>query len=102
MSKISTCCKTEIPFKKQLSYIAMEYCPNGDLFSLIKQTGPLEEPLCRHYFKQILNSVGYLHEEGKVAHLDIKLENVLIDSSLNLKLCDLAFAEGFSNKIYKK
>ena len=33
-----------------------------------------------------------LTQEWKVAHLDMKLDNILIDENLNLKVCDFGFS----------
>ena len=48
--------------------------------------------MCRHVFKQILEAVRYVHSSG-YAHRDLKLENILLDSSFNVKLIDFGFAE---------
>jgi serine/threonine protein kinase len=76
-----------------LCYNVMEYCENGSLSSIIKETGPLEETVCRFVFSQIINAVKYLHDR-KFAHLDIKLENILLDKFFNVKLAD--FGSGVS------
>jgi len=33
-----------------------------------------------------------MHHQARYAHMDVKLENVLIDESGALKLCDFGFA----------
>jgi serine/threonine protein kinase len=73
--------------------MTLEYCSNGDLFNLVKTSGKLSENLSRYIFSQLLDGVEYLHKEGKVSHLDLKLENVLIDDELSIKLCDFGFIE---------
>jgi len=48
----------------------------------------------------LIEAVGeYLHEEKGVVHRDLKLENILVDSDLNIKICDFGFAK--CNKINK-
>lgn len=71
----------------------MEYCGQGDLFSLLKH-GHLktEDKLC--FFKQLLQGVAHLHSRG-VAHRDIKPENLLLDDKGHLKITDFGVAVVF-------
>ena len=39
---------------------------------------PLPEPEIKKLFKQLIDAVAYIHLKG-VVHLDLKLENVLLD-----------------------
>ncbi len=73
--------------------MAMEYCPNGDIFNTIKTSGKFQPELSRHYFSQLLDAVETIHNYGEVAHLDLKLENILLDAKFQLKVCDFGFAE---------
>jgi serine/threonine protein kinase len=81
--------------------MSMEYCPNGDLFDLVKKTGKLSNNLARSLFLQILDGVEHLHEVGGVAHLDMKLENILVGNDFKLKLCDFGFVEELNQKVMK-
>jgi len=76
---------------KEYSAIAMEYVPYGDLFGLVSQK-PFSEKLARTTFKQILSAIKYLHSHG-LAHLDLKLENILIDPKDGIKLIDFDACE---------
>lgn len=71
----------------------MEYCPQGDLFSLITSKQwhlyKFDEKLC--LFKQIAAGVKHLHEMG-IAHRDLKPENVLIHESGVIKLIDFGIS----------
>jgi len=42
-------------------------------------------------FSQILQAVQYIHSNG-IVHRDIKLENIIVDKSMNIKLADFGFA----------
>jgi serine/threonine protein kinase len=46
-----------------------------------------DEKMVRTYFKQLLDGVEYLHENG-ISHLDLKLENLLLGEDYNLKISD--------------
>lgn len=71
-----------------------ELC-RADLFDLLAQTGPiLDRKLVRTLFWQICIAVKAAKSVG-YAHLDIKLENILIGNDYNLRLCDF----GLSRKI---
>lgn len=75
----------------------MEYCAEGDLFSLISKKYLSKEDretdrLC--LFKQLVQGINYLHNNG-IAHRDIKLENLLITSDSKLKITDFGVSEVF-------
>lgn len=74
-------------------YEVMEYCPGGDLFSVIRD-GFLESEDVDICFKELLIGVQYLHQMG-VAHRDLKPENLLIDSQGHLKITDFGVSEVF-------
>jgi serine/threonine protein kinase len=76
--------------------IIFEYCPGSDLFEVLQKNNLsiLEKIDC---FKQIVDGVEYLHKSG-VAHLDIKLENILFDRENNCaKLFDFGKSFIFKN-----
>ncbi|CAN8100087.1 unnamed protein product [Discula destructiva] len=76
----------------------MEYCSEGDLYSLIKKGHLMKEerkPDRFCLFKQLLQGLGYLHANG-IAHRDVKLENLLITKDSKLKITDFGVSEVFS------
>ena len=76
---------------KNQVYILTEYLSGGTLFDLVDQQGPLGEIASHALFSQLLETMSYMHQIG-VVHRDIKLENILLDSNLNVKLADFGFA----------
>ncbi|KAI9804401.1 MAG: hypothetical protein M1825_001300 [Sarcosagium campestre] len=71
----------------------MEYCPQGELFSLVQRDYFKEtDRLC--LFKQLLRGVTYLHNHG-IAHRDVKLENLLMTNDGHLKITDFGVSEVF-------
>jgi len=64
-----------------------EHAGGGDLFDQVFRTGRLTDSVAAHYFNQIAQGVAYLHAQH-VAHLDISLENVLLDSNNVVKISD--------------
>ncbi len=53
--------------------------------------GSMGEDAGRFFALQMLDSMEYMHS-NRVAHRDLKLENILIDDNLQLKLADFGFA----------
>ncbi|KAF3398470.1 Serine/threonine-protein kinase MARK2 [Penicillium rolfsii] len=74
----------------------------GTLFDLVRQNRQgLDMMLAKKYAYQLACAIRYLHEDARVVHRDIKLENCLLDpaespdgtTSSNLVLCDFGMAE---------
>ena len=74
-----------------LVYIMMEFVPQGLLFDLCQTMGAMGEDAGRFFFTQLLNALDYMHTK-RVVHRDLKLENILVDDDLNLKIADFGFA----------
>ncbi|RLV90247.1 Serine/threonine-protein kinase [Spathaspora sp. JA1] len=77
-------------------YIIMEYCP-FDFFNLV-MSGLMEINEVYCYFKQIVNGVWFLHENG-IAHRDLKLDNCVVNHFGILKLIDFGSAVSFRKQI---
>jgi serine/threonine protein kinase len=73
------------------SVIVLEYCPGGDMLDLVNHRRGLSERVARPYFVQVASAVAACHER-RVAHRDVKLENVLIRADGSLALCDFEMA----------
>jgi serine/threonine protein kinase len=76
------------------TYVVMEYCPEGDLFSNITEHGRFvgDDQLAKHAFLQILDAVQYCHSIG-IYHRDLKPENILVtDNGHTVKLADFGLA----------
>lgn len=74
----------------------------GTLFDLVRANRQgISRDLTRRYAYQLASAIRYLHEDVRVVHRDIKLENCLIDVSDpevardggNLLLCDFGLAQ---------
>lgn len=72
----------------------MEFCPGGDLYTLIIASGKLEYAEADCFFKQMIRGVNYMHDLG-VAHRDLKPENLLLTQQGVLKITDFGNGECF-------
>ncbi|XP_002721582.4 uncharacterized protein [Oryctolagus cuniculus] len=71
--------------------LVMELVDGGDLYQHVMSRGGLPEPKVMVMFDQILAAVGHCHAQ-RVAHRDLKLGNLLLDSQLNVKLADFGLS----------
>ncbi|XP_062188284.1 CBL-interacting protein kinase 31-like isoform X2 [Phragmites australis] len=81
----------EVMGSKTRIYIVLEYVIGGELHDIIATSGRLKEDEARRYFQQLINAVDYCHSRG-VYHRDLKLENLLLDISGNLKISDFGLS----------
>jgi len=74
-------------------YLVFEYVDGADLFKLMEDRNfqPLSETEVKNMFRQIVESLIFAHAL-KVAHRDIKLDNILLDSKGNTKIIDFGLA----------
>ena len=75
-------------------YIVMEFCPGGDLHTLIKHNGPQSELQAQRYMSQLANGIRYLRLHNLV-HRDLKPQNLLLTTlqpDAVLKIADFGFA----------
>ncbi|OMJ83722.1 hypothetical protein SteCoe_15264 [Stentor coeruleus] len=72
-------------------YILLEICNNGNLNEKLKRRRRLTELEAQCYLMQLYSIIRYLHSL-KIVHRDIKLSNLLINESMELKLGDFGLA----------
>ena len=77
-------------------FIIMENIIGGNLLNAINKMSKLSESIARNIFKQLIETVKYLHNKG-IVHRDIKPDNILLNINNNIKLCDF----GVSKEIKK-
>ena len=58
---------------------------------ILSDKGYLKEDEARPIFLQVVSAVYFLHKRH-IAHCDIKLENILIDTAGYIKLCEFGMA----------
>lgn len=71
-------------------FIALELAERGEMFDYMN-VKPFDERTARFYFRQLIDAVEYLHNNG-VVNRDLKLENLLLDINYNLKIADFGFS----------
>lgn len=70
------------------SSLIMEYAPHGDFLSLTDKGVLRNDPvLARTLFRQLVDGIEYIHNKG-YAHMDLKLENILLGENYEVKLVD--------------
>jgi len=93
------------------TFVFSEYCPGGTLLDYVKkhckcEGRGLDENEARNIFLEIAEGVRYLHNDMRLVHKDIKLDNILLDKDDTWKICDFGLTEfqssanGFNDLIY--
>jgi len=72
-------------------YHMIEYCENGSFINYIRNQETFNESIVINYAEQLISAIEYIHFKG-YAHLDIKLDNILLDNYFQIRLSDFGSA----------
>ncbi|KAL3512153.1 hypothetical protein ACH5RR_024870 [Cinchona calisaya] len=73
-------------------YLVMEYLNGGDLYSLLRNLGCLDEDVARVYIAEVVLALEYLHSL-RIVHRDLKPDNLLIAHDGHIKLTDFGLSK---------
>ncbi|KAG8913241.1 serine/threonine-protein kinase KIN2 [Tulasnella sp. 408] len=72
-------------------YLVLEYVSGGQLLDYIISHGRLREKVARKFARQIGSALEYCHKNN-VVHRNLKVENILISQTGNIKITDFCVA----------
>lgn len=72
-------------------YMVFEYVNGGQMLDYIISHGRLRERVARKFARQIGSALDYLHRNN-VVHRDLKIENILISETGNIKIIDFGLS----------
>ena len=73
-------------------YLALEYCPGGDLAAHLRKKLAFDEEAAKFFTAEIALALEYIHSK-KIVYRDLKPENILIDDEGHVKLTDFGLAK---------
>ncbi|KAI4332032.1 hypothetical protein L6164_016973 [Bauhinia variegata] len=73
-------------------YLVMEYLNGGDLYSMLRNLGCLDEDMARIYIAEVVLALEYL-QSLNVIHRDLKPDNLLIGQDGHIKLTDFGLSK---------
>ncbi|THG96595.1 hypothetical protein EW026_g5259 [Hermanssonia centrifuga] len=75
-------------------YMVSEYVNGGQMLDYIISHGRLRERVARKFARQIGSALDYCHKNS-VVHRDLKIENILISQTGNIKIIDFGLSNLF-------
>lgn len=75
-------------------YMVFEYVNGGQMLDYIIAHGRLRERVARKFARQIGSALSYCHNNN-VVHRDLKIENILISQTGNIKIIDFGLSNLF-------
>ncbi|KAA6392787.1 MAG: putative Serine/threonine-protein kinase TIO, partial [Streblomastix strix] len=82
-------------FETDSDFVMVTELGEGDLFEILENDKTLPEHEVQSIAKQLVSALHYLHH-NRIIHRDLKPQNILINSSGQIKVCDFGFARALS------
>lgn len=79
-------------------FISMELAKKGTLLDMINEKKQLDRNTSMKIFCQLSSTLFYLHNVIDSIHRDIKVENIMFDDTMNVRLIDFGFSQIIKNK----
>ncbi|ODV68119.1 Pkinase-domain-containing protein, partial [Hyphopichia burtonii NRRL Y-1933] len=73
-------------------FFVLDFAEYGELLSIIRKFGSLNEIVSKFYMLQIVDAVKFIHLKG-IIHRDLKPENILVGHDFQLKITDFGAAK---------
>ncbi|KAK4255384.1 hypothetical protein QN277_008391 [Acacia crassicarpa] len=77
-------------------FLIMELVIGGELHHKFVNDGPFSDDQLRRWFRQLISAIQHCHSHG-VCHRDLKLDNILLDQNLSIKVSDFGLSATRSN-----
>ena len=82
-------------------YMLFEYVNGGQMLDYIISHGRLKEKQARKFSRQISSALDYCHRNS-IVHRDLKIENILISKTGDIKIIDFGLSNLFSPRGHLK
>lgn len=82
-------------------YMLFEYVNGGQMLDYIISHGKLKEKQARKFSRQIASALDYCHRNS-IVHRDLKIENILISKTGDIKIIDFGLSNLFAPKGHLK
>ena len=79
-------------------FVVSEYCEHGDLIDYIGSQNGVPPESVRYLMIQILDGTRYIHDM-EMAHRDLKLENIFLDSNDVPKIADFGLQKALTSNL---
>ncbi|KAI0703400.1 hypothetical protein BC835DRAFT_1262895 [Cytidiella melzeri] len=80
-------------------YMVFEYVNGGQMLDYIISHGRLRERVARKFARQIGSALDYCHKNN-VVHRDLKIENILISQTGNIKIIDFGLSNLYDPMVH--
>jgi protein kinase X len=80
-------------------YLLFDFVDGGELFTILRNAGRFENGTAMFYAAEIVLILDYLHSQSLI-YRDLKPENLLLDRTGHLRICDFGFAKKVTDRTW--